>query len=279
MRIERQPATSQYRRPTPEETAMTDHVRISIEDNVMRLLLARPEKKNALTNAMYAALGAALDRAESDPAIRAVLFEAEGDAFTAGNDLGDFAAVAAGMMARSEMKAHVLLSALARAEKPYVAAVQGLAVGVGVTMLLHCDLVYVAEDAKLTVPFVNLAVVPEAASSWLLPARIGYARAFAMFALGEPVDGRTAAAIGIANSALPAADVRAKAFAAAKALATRPIGALRATKKLMRDAAAIQALMTKEGEIFGERLRTAEAAEAFRAFAERRPADFTKISG
>jgi len=208
-----------------------------------------------------------------------VLFEAEGDAFTAGNDLGDFAAVAAGTMARSEMKAHVLLSALARGEKPYVAAVQGLAVGVGVTMLLHCDLVYVAEDAKLTVPFVNLAVVPEAASSWLLPARIGYARAFAMFALGEPVDGRTAAAIGIANSALPAGEVRAQAFAAAKALATRPIGALRATKKLMRDAAAIQALMTKEGEIFGERLRTAEAAEAFRAFAERRAPDFTKISG
>ena len=258
---------------------MTAHVRITIEDNVMRLLLARPEKKNALTNAMYTALGAALDRAESDPAIRAVLFEAEGDAFTAGNDLGDFAAVAAGTMARSEMKAHVLLSALARGEKPYVAAVQGLAVGVGVTMLLHCDLVYIAEDAKLTVPFVNLAVVPEAASSWLLPARIGHARAFAMFALGEPVDGRTAAAIGIANTALPASEVRAKALAAAKALATKPIGALRATKKLMRDAAAIQALMTREGEIFGERLGTAEAAEAFRAFAERRAPDFTKIAG
>jgi enoyl-CoA hydratase/carnithine racemase len=258
---------------------MTDHIRVSIEDNVMRLLLARPEKKNALTNAMYAALAAALDRAESDPTVRAVLLEAEGDAFTAGNDLGDFAAAATGALARSEMKAHVFLSALARGQKPYVAAVQGLAVGIGVTMLLHCDLVYVAEDAKLTTPFVNLALVPEAASSWLLPARIGHARAFAMFALGEPVDGRTAAAIGIANGALPAGEVRAKALAVAKALATKPIGALRATKKLMRDAEAIQALMTREGEIFGARLQTAEAAEAFRAFAERRAPDFTRIAG
>src|SRR6185295_1689638 len=189
-----------------------------------------------LTNDMYAALGAALERAESDPTVRAVLLEAEGDAFTAGNDLGDFAAVAAGTMARSEMKAHVFLTALARAQKPYVAAVQGLAVGIGVTLLMHCDLVYVAEDAKLSTPFVNLAVVPEAASSWLLPARIGYSRAFAMFALGEPVDGRTAAAIGIANAALPASEVRAKALAVAKKLATKPIGALRATKQLMRDA-------------------------------------------
>ena len=258
---------------------MSDHIRVSIEDNVMRLTLARPEKKNALTNDMYAALGAALERAESDPTVRAVLLEAEGDAFTAGNDLGDFAAVAAGTLARSEMKAHVFLTALARAQKPYVAAVQGLAVGIGVTLLMHCDLVYVAEDAKLSTPFVNLAVVPEAASSWLLPARIGYSRAFAMFALGEPVDGRTAAAIGIANAALPASEVRAKALAVAKNLATKPIGALRATKQLMRDASTIESVMATEGEIFSARLRTAEAAEAFQAFAERRPPDFTKIAG
>lgn len=256
---------------------MTDHVRASVDSGVLRLTLARPDKKNALTNAMYAALGESLARAEGDPSIRAVLFEAEGDAFTAGNDIGDFAAVAAGTMDRSEMKAHVFLEALARAQKPYVAAVQGLAVGVGVTMLLHCDLVFVAEDAKLTVPFVNLALVPEAASSWLIPARIGHARAYAMFALGEAVDGRTAASIGLANVALPASEVRAKAFAAAKALATKPLGALQATKKLMRDSAAIAAVMAREGEVFGERLKTAEAAEAFRAFAERRAPDFSKL--
>jgi enoyl-CoA hydratase/carnithine racemase len=258
---------------------MTDHVRVSIEDGVMCLTLARPEKKNALTNAMYAALGEALIRAESDATVRVVVFDAEGDAFTAGNDIADFAAVAAGTMGREEMKAHVFLSALARARKPYVAAVHGLAVGVGVTMLMHCDLVYVAEDARLTTPFVNLAVVPEAASSLLIPARIGHARAYAMFALGEPVDGRTAAAIGLANAALPASQVRTAAMSAARTLAKKPIGALQATKMLMRDAATIEAVMAREGEIFGARLRTAEAAEAFRAFAERREPDFTRTSG
>src|SRR5262245_25319575 len=112
---------------------MSEHIKISVDDGVLRIAFARPDKKNAITNAMYAAMGDALARAESDAAVRAVLFEAEGDAFTAGNDLGDFAAVAAGTMAREDMKAHVFLSALARAQKPYVAAVQGIAVGVGVT--------------------------------------------------------------------------------------------------------------------------------------------------
>lgn len=258
---------------------MTEHIQVSVEDRVMRITLARADKKNAITNAMYVAMAEALARAESDPEIRVVLFEAQGDAFTAGNDIADFAAVAAGTASRGDMKAHVFLEALARAQKPYVAAVQGFAVGVGVTMLMHCDLVFIAEGATLTTPFVNLALVPEAASSWLIPARIGHARAFAMFALGEPVDGRTAASIGLANLALPAAEVRGKALAAAKALAARPMGALQATKRLMRDAAAIAAVMAREGEIFGARLQTAEAAEAFRAFAERRPPDFSKISG
>src|SRR5688572_9856661 len=194
---------------------MTEHVRSSVDGGVLRLTLARPEKKNALTNEMYVALAESLARAEQDPAVRVVLFEAEGDAFTAGNDIAVFAAVAAGKMQRGDMKAHVFLEALARAQKPYVAAVPGLAVGVGVTMLMHCDLVYVAEDAKLSVPFVNLALVPEAASSWLIPARIGHARAFAWFAFGDPIDGRTAASIGLANAALPAGEVRAKAWAAA----------------------------------------------------------------
>lgn len=255
------------------------HIRTCVEDGVLRITLDRPEKKNALTNEMYGELAAALDRAEEDAAIRVVVLDAEGDAFTAGNDLGDFAAVAAGKLARESMNSSKFLSALARAQKPYVAAVQGLAVGVGTTMLLHFDLVYIAEDAKLTTPFVNLALVPEAASSWLLPARIGHARAFAMFALGEPVDGKTAAAIGLANEALPKDQVRARALASAKALATRPLGALQATKRLMRDPQAIQARMNQESEIFGARLETAEAAEAFRAFAERRPPDFSKLGG
>lgn len=258
---------------------MTEHVKIAIADNVLRITFARPEKKNALTTAMYVAIGEALTRAETDPAVRVVLFEAEGDAFTAGNDIAEFAAVAAGTRQRSEMQTHVFLEALARGTKPYVAAVTGLAVGVGVTMLMHCDVSYVAEDARLSTPFVNLALVPEAASTMLIPARIGYARAFQLFALGEPVDGKTAAAIGLVTAALPAAEVRAKALATAKALAAKPAGALQATKKLMRDSQTILAVMAREGEAFGHRLRTAEAAEAFRAFAERRAPDFSKIQG
>jgi enoyl-CoA hydratase/carnithine racemase len=257
---------------------MTDHIRVLIDQGVMRITFARPEKKNAITNAMYGALADALSQAERDVSVRAVLFDAEGDAFTAGNDLGDFAAVASGALKRSEMRVHEFLATLARARKPYVAAVTGLAVGVGVTMLLHCDLVYVAEDAKLTTPFVGLALVPEAASSWLLPARIGHARAYAMFALGEAIDGRTAAAVGIANAALPAREVKDKGLAAARALAKQPAGALQATKALMRDAEAIAAVMARESEIFTARLKTAEAAEALQAFAQRRAPDFTKIS-
>ncbi len=258
---------------------MTEHVRIAVEDNILRITFTRPDKKNALTDAMYVAVGEALTRAESNPAVRVVLFEGEGDAFTAGNDIAEFAAVAAGTRSRSEMQTHIFLEALARGTKPYVAAVHGLAVGIGVTMLMHCDVSYVAEDARLSTPFVNLALVPEAASTALIPARIGYARAFHLFAFGEPIDGKTAAAMGLVTAALPAAEVRPKALATAKTLALKPAGALQATKKLMRDAAAIQAVMAREGEVFGQRLRTAEAAEAFRAFAERRAPDFSKIQG
>jgi enoyl-CoA hydratase/carnithine racemase len=257
---------------------MTEHVRTTVEDGVLRIRLMRPDKKNSLTIAMYTALGDALARAETDPSVRAVLFEAEGDAFSAGNDIGDFAAVASGKLAREDMTTFTFLEALAKARKPYVAAVQGLAVGIGVTMLLHCDLVFVAENAKLSTPFVNLALVPEAASSVLLPARIGHARAFAMFALGEPIDGRTAANLGLANAALPANEVGPKALAAAKLLASKPTGSLQATKQLMRDGQAIAAVMARESDIFATRLKSPETAEALQAFAERRPPDFSKFT-
>jgi len=138
---------------------MTEHVKITIADHVLHITLARPEKKNALTQAMYVAMGEALTRAESDPAVRAVLIDSEGDSFTAGNDIADFAAVATGAVSRDKMQTHVFLEALARGTKPYVAAVAGLAVGVGVTMLMHCDVSYVADDARLSTPFVNLALI------------------------------------------------------------------------------------------------------------------------
>lgn len=255
---------------------MSEHIEIRRDGPVLEILFARPEKKNALTNAMYRAAREALEGAQTDNSTRVVLFGSEGDAFTAGNDIADFAAAAGGE--RREPEAFRFIEALGRAEKPIVAAVPGFAVGVGMTMLLHCDLVYVAETAKLSTPFVNLALVPEAASSLLLPLRIGHARAFAMFALGESLTGAEAFTLGLANKALPAAEVLPAARAAAKALAERPPGAVLATKRLMRDVAGILARMGGERQIFGERLQSAEAREAFQAFAERRPPDFSKIT-
>jgi enoyl-CoA hydratase/carnithine racemase len=255
---------------------MSEHIKLMEEDGVLEIAFARPDKKNALSNAMYRAAREALENAQTNKAVRVVLFSAEGDAFTAGNDIGDFAKVANGQS--GEAQAHIFIEALGRAEKPIVAAVQGQAVGVGTTMLLHCDLVYVAETAKLSAPFVNLALVPEAASSMLLPARIGHVRAFAMFALGESISGAEAAALGLANKVLPQDEVVKAARAAAKALAKKPAGSVVATKRLMRDVTALLAKMDNETAIFGERLKSDEAREAFRAFAERRPPDFSKFT-
>jgi enoyl-CoA hydratase/carnithine racemase len=256
---------------------MSEHVKTELVDGILVLTLQRPDKKNALTGAMYDALSDGLERAESDGTIKVVLFQGDGDSFTAGNDLADFAAQAKSNSDK-ESPAFRFIQNLGKATKPLIAAVQGNAVGVGTTMLLHCDLVFLAETARLMTPFVNLALVPEAASSWLLPARIGHVRAYQMFALGEPIDATTALASGLANAVVPAAELRQKAMAAAVTLTKRPAGALSATKKLMRDFERIAARIVDESELFKERLRTPEAREAFAAFAERRPPDFTKLS-
>ncbi len=255
---------------------MSEHIKLQEQDGVLEITFARPEKKNALSNAMYDAAREALEGAQTNKAIRVVLFSAEGGVFTAGNDIGEFAMVASGQA--SELQAHRFIQALARAEKPIVAAVPGLAVGVGTTMLLHCDLVYVAETAKLSTPFVNLGLVPEAASSMLLPARIGHVRAFAMFALGESVSGAEAVALGLANRALPQDEVLTAARTAAKTLAQKPGGSVVSTKKLMRDAAALLARIDQESLVFAERLKSDEAREALLAFAQRRAPDFSKFT-
>jgi enoyl-CoA hydratase/carnithine racemase len=257
---------------------MSGHIKTEIVDGVMTLTLQRPEKKNALTGAMYNALTDALNIAETDASVRVVLFRGDGDSFTAGNDLADFASQARGESA-VDSPAHRFIETISKASKPLVAAVQGNAVGVGTTMLLHCDLVYLADNARLITPFVNLALVPEAASSWLLPLRIGHARAYAMFALGEPMDASAALASGLANAVVPPADLRKRAHDAAVALTRRPAGSLSLTKKLMREHQRIAAQMAAEGDVFKERLTTPEAGEAFAAFAERRPPDFSKLSG
>jgi enoyl-CoA hydratase/carnithine racemase len=255
---------------------MTEHVKTNVTDGIMTLTLARPDKKNALSNAMYGALADGLERAEEDAEVRVVLFQGDGDAFTGGNDLADFAAVSNGSD-HGPRHAIRFIGNLGKATKPLVAAVQGNAVGVGTTMLLHCDLVFLGEDARLMTPFVNLALVPEAASSWLLPARIGHVRAYSMFALGEPVDAATALAWGLANAVVPVSELRARAKAAAEALTRCPADSLRYTKTLMRNFEKIAAQMDREGEIFEERLGSAEAREAFAAFAERRKPDFSKL--
>ena len=256
---------------------MTEHVKIDNDGGILSLTMARPDKKNALTNAMYGALADAIEGAETDAAVRVVLIRGEGDMFTAGNDVGEFAAIAAGGV-RTERHVSRFLQALVRSSRPLVAAVQGRAVGIGTTMLLHCDLVVLAENALLSTPFVNLALVPEAASSLLMPLRIGYARAFEMFALGEGVDAPSALAWGLANRVVPLDKLDSEAGALAARLAKQPAGAVSATKRLMRNPEVLMAQIRSETEQFVARLQTVEAREAFTAFAERRPPDFLKLA-
>ena len=253
---------------------MSDHVIVEKARGVLTLTFNRPEKKNALTAPMYGVLADAIDAAGSDPDVGCVLLQGNGDSFTAGNDLSEFAAINSGE--RERATGNRLIASLARATAPIVAAVHGRAIGVGATMLLHCDLVFVTEDARLSTPFVNLALVPEAASTLLLPARIGHARAFAMFVLGEAIDGNTAAAWGIANAVVPADQLRTRARTAADAIAAQPRTSVALTKRLMRNAEVIAARIDDENRHFATQLKSAEAREAFAAFREKRAPDFSK---
>jgi enoyl-CoA hydratase/carnithine racemase len=257
---------------------MTEHIRIEHKDHILTLTFARPDKKNAITNAMYGALADAIVAAETDQAVRVIVLRGEGDMFTAGNDVGEFAMMATGAF-NSERHVSRFVDAIARSTKPLVAAVQGRAVGIGTTMLLHCDFVVLAEDAQLSTPFVNLALVPEAASTLLMPLRVGYARAYEMFALGETMNAPTALQLGVANRVVPLGKLHAEAATVAARLAKLPAGSLAATKRLMRNAELLSAQIDAESRIFAERLKTAEAREAFTAFAEKRPPDFTKVAG
>jgi enoyl-CoA hydratase/carnithine racemase len=244
------------------------HVLVSRDGGVMEIRFNRPDKKNAITNAMYGAMADAIAEAQRDADTRVVLFTAAGDFFSAGNDIKDFAAQSAGAF---EGPRHVgrFLEEVIKAEKPIVAAVQGHAVGVGTTMLFQFDLVYIAEDARLTVPFIDLGVVPENASSLTMVERLGYTRAFALFGLGDALLGKDAAAWGLANAALPAREVETRARAAAHALASKPPESMKLTKRLMRDREALLARMREEGELFAQRLRSPEAAAAFARFLQR----------
>ncbi|MEM5329181.1 enoyl-CoA hydratase-related protein [Paraburkholderia sp. JHI2823] len=252
---------------------MAEKIQVVLSGGVLTVTISRPDKKNAITNDMYGVLADAVAKANEEAGIRALLIQADGDSFTAGNDVSEFAAQAKG---DGPKERHVgrFLRALADATVPIIAAVQGKAVGVGATMLLHCDYVLLSEDAQLITPFVNLALVPEAASSYLLPLRIGHVRAFEMFALGLPVSAQAAVAWGIANRTVSAAELRTEARNIAEQIATRPSGSLIAMKRLMRDAEKLIALIDAESAVFAERLVSAEAKEAFAAFAEKRQPNF-----
>jgi enoyl-CoA hydratase/carnithine racemase len=256
---------------------MSETLLVDRSEGVLAITFNCPERKNALTAEMYQAFAHAVNTANDDRDVRVILIRGAGDSFTAGHDLSEFAAISRGEADVLSPSGLPMLQALANARKPLVAAVHGRAVGIGLTMLLHCDLVYVAEDALLSVPFVNLALVPEAAASLLLPARIGHVRAFELFTLGQPIDGRTAQAWGIANAAVPAGEVHARALAAARALASRPPAAAGLTKALMREGPAVHARIEEELAHFYAQLRSPEAREAFSAFFEKRPADFSRF--
>lgn len=255
---------------------MAEDITVELSTGILTVTLDRPAKRNAISNDMYRVLADAVERADTDPEVRVLVFRAHGEMFTSGNDLSDFAAMSTGE-STGEQHGGRFIRALAVATCPIVAAVQGRAVGIGVTLLLHCDYVLLAEGATLTTPFVDLALIPEAGSTLLLPELIGHRRAFEMFALAEPMTADTALECGIANRLVPAADLHAEAGRIAARLAAKPAGALRTTKRLMRDTDAIMHRTEAELEIFRQRLRTDEAREAFTAFAEKRAPDFTRF--
>ncbi|PXA85940.1 enoyl-CoA hydratase [Nostoc sp. 3335mG] len=251
---------------------MTEGVQRIDTDGVIELRFTRPDKKNAITAAMYRAMTDALSDAAARDDIAAVLLSGEGDSFSAGNDLKDFMSGPQGASAAMEF-----VMAIAAFGKPIVAAVQGQAVGIGTTMLLHCDLVYAAPDARFTVPFAKLGLVPEAASSLLLPARIGQAKAAAMFLLGEPLDAGGAEKAGLVTAVVPADALLDHARAKAAALTQMPPQALARTRALMRrDPAEVLARAKQEQGQFAEALAGAEAKEAFAAFFEKRAPVFRK---
>jgi enoyl-CoA hydratase/carnithine racemase len=255
---------------------MSEHIQVSRDAGVMNIRFNRPDKKNAFTHAMYEVMSAALAEAERDAGVRVVLFTAAGDMFTAGNDLGDF-------MNRpptdESSPVFRFLAALAKASKPLVALVDGLGVGIGLTLLLHCDLVYASDKAKLRAPFVDLGLVPEAASSLLLPRQIGHQRAAELLLLGETLSAQRAYELGLINAVVPSAELAARGAEACQRLAAKPPTALKLTKQLLKDPAhaTVAERIRHEAVLFGRQLASAEVKEAITAFFEKRAPDFSKL--
>jgi enoyl-CoA hydratase/carnithine racemase len=252
------------------------HIKTATFNGVATIEIARAEKKNALTIAMYQAMADALHAARDDKAVRAVLITGQPGVFTSGNDIEDF-------MQRPPQAADSpvfhFMRALLACDKPVVAAVTGAAIGIGTTMLLHCDFAYVADDARLAMPFVSLGLVPEFASSLLVPQLMGNAKAAEKLLLGDPFTAAEAVECGLANAVLPPGEVVNHARRVAERFNALPPGAVREAKSLMRRAHqdVIMQTIAIEGEAFGKRLRSPEAMEAFQAFFQKRKPDFSKF--
>ena len=243
--------------------------------SILRIQLNRPAKKNAMTSAMYIALADLLNAAAKDDGVRVVLWHGAGDSFSAGNDIQDFIKNPPGPGESPQAR---LIEALINFDKPIVAAVHGAAIGGGTTMLTHCDFVFASENAKFQMPFVNLALVPEFGSSCTVPARSGYLRAAELILLGLPFDSHRAADLGLVTRVIPDQELLPTATKTATALAEKSPGALQACKRLMKSSTReqLERAVKLENETFSERVHSPEAKEAFRAFLEKRPPDFTK---
>ena len=247
------------------DTVMTKDIEVGREGAVMTAAFARPQKKNAITGAMYEALIEAFEAAERDPGVGAFVLSGKGGVFTAGNDIGDFLATAS--RGAGDLPAWRFVSKLAEFEKPLVAAVDGLAIGVGTTLCFHCDLVYATPEARFQMPFVNLGLVPEAGSSLLAPQRFGRAKAAEFLLLAEPFGAGEAHALGLVNAVVHQDALLAHAMGKATQLAAKPRAALLTTRRLLRgDGEAVKMRMAEEGRAFAAALKSEEARTAFEAF-------------
>ena len=257
---------------TPAPADVLSH----LDAGVMTLTINRLDKKNSITSAMYSALADALDSANHDPAVRAVVIQGHETIFSAGNDIGDFLN---NPPATSDSPVFRFLRGISSFPKPIIASVCGPAVGIGTTLLLHCDLVYAGDNAAFSMPFVNLGLCPEAASSFLAPQLMGYPRAAEALLLGEPFTAESALDMGLINRIVPPAEANALAQRQALKLAGKPLTSVMETKRLMKkgNAAMVAERMAEEGVSFGRMLQEPAAREAFTAFMEKRKPDFSSL--
>lgn len=257
-------------------TLVTD-ILTDLSEGVMTITFNRVDKKNSITSAMYALMADALVQAESDASVRVVVFQGHETVFSAGNDIGDFLN---GPPATQASPVFRFLRAISTFPKPLLAAVCGPAVGIGTTLLFHCDLVYAGDNAAFVMPFVNLGLCPEAASSLLVPQLMGYHRAAQALLLGEPFMAEAALEVGLVNRVLPPTEANNYAQTQARKLATKPISALIETKRLMKkgQAALVAQQISDEAVSFGRMLVEPAAREAFGAFMEKRKPDFSKVN-